>query len=95
MEFTKEKALVRFQYITIRNIIIVPLWQIPFSEGRILLGGDEYPLEYCIKDHLGNVRVSFEPTANNTITLTQKDYYYPFGLRVTKVHPAAKANRYL
>ncbi|MBI2418907.1 MAG: RHS repeat-associated core domain-containing protein, partial [Ignavibacteriales bacterium] len=48
-----------------------------------------------MKDHLGNVRVSFEPAANNNITLTQEDYYYPFGLRVPIVDQAASKNRYL
>ncbi|MBI2418681.1 MAG: RHS repeat-associated core domain-containing protein [Ignavibacteriales bacterium] len=72
------------------------LVQFPFSEGRVLpKGGGLYGYEYFMKDHLGNVRVSFEPAANNTITLTQEDYYYPFGLRVPIVDQAASKNRYL
>ncbi|MBI2418679.1 MAG: hypothetical protein HYV28_12415 [Ignavibacteriales bacterium] len=72
------------------------LVQFPFSEGRVLSkGGGLYGYEYLMKDHLGNVRVSFEPADNNNITLTQEDYYYPFELRVPIVDQAASKNRYL
>jgi len=53
------------------------------DEGRILYNEGKYIYEYELKDHLGNVRVSFADLANNgTITVTQERSYYPFGLEM-------------
>ncbi|MBL1214654.1 MAG: RHS repeat-associated core domain-containing protein [Ignavibacteriae bacterium] len=50
-----------------------------FSEGRVVNeGGFDY--EYYLKDHLGNVRVSFRGSAT-AAEIEQADFYYPFGMR--------------
>jgi RHS repeat-associated protein len=49
-----------------------------FSEGRVVNG----EFHYDMKDHLGNVRLTFRKNAANNPEIVQEDFYYPFGLRV-------------
>ncbi len=57
------------------------------EEGRVLVTDDKFRYDYFLKDHLGNVRVSFSDI-NDTHTLEpntevlQIDHYYPFGLQM-------------
>jgi len=56
-----------------------------FSEGRVLnLGSGSFEYEYYVKDHLGNVRMTFRyNTITAEIEVKEKNFYYPFGLTVT------------
>jgi RHS repeat-associated protein len=49
-----------------------------FSEGRVVNG----EFQYDMKDHLGNVRLSFKKNSSGNADIVQEDLYYPFGLRV-------------
>jgi RHS repeat-associated protein len=48
-------------------------------EGRVRYAGSAYTFEYFIRDHLGNVRVSFDGTGASAIA-KQENSYYPFGM---------------
>lgn len=51
------------------------------EEGRARLNAGSYVYEYDIKDHLGNVRVTFVPDANHSIAeVVQQNSYYAYGL---------------
>lgn len=67
------------------------------DEGRASLQGSAYHYEYNLKDHLGNVRYSFDkdPTSGAARRI-QEDEYYSFGLRKTPViYDFSNNNRYL
>lgn len=55
-----------------------------FSDGRILKEGTSWKYEYNIKDHLGNVRVTFSDDNNNGLIavaeLRSRNDYYAFGM---------------
>lgn len=52
------------------------------EEGRVRLNGNQLELEYFLKDHLGNTRVTFgDPDNNGIANLLQEDHYYPFGMK--------------
>jgi len=56
------------------------------AEGRIRPNGTSFTYEYFIKDHLGNVRISFDAYDNGSIIearLLQENHYYPFGMSIT------------
>jgi len=72
------------------------------SEGRIVLTQDNgsvlYNYEYNLKDHLGNVRVTFTANSNGTPTVTQTTSYYPFGMVLAQTNnfdADVLANKYL
>jgi RHS repeat-associated protein len=49
-------------------------------EGRVTLQGTNYNYEYNLKDHLGNVRVSFDRNPETgKARIIQRTAYYPFG----------------
>ena len=48
-------------------------------EGRVRYSGTTYTFEYFIRDHLGNVRVSFDGTGTSAV-VRQENSYYPFGM---------------
>lgn len=54
------------------------------EEGRIRKNGSLYHFEYDLKDHLGNVRVTFMPetgTPSQTVVkVLQQNSYYPYGM---------------
>jgi RHS repeat-associated protein len=54
------------------------------TEGRVRISGSSFIYEYFVKDHQGNVRLSFEPgtdaNGNMTAHLVQENHYYPFGM---------------
>ncbi|MCB0753140.1 MAG: RHS repeat-associated core domain-containing protein, partial [Ignavibacteriae bacterium] len=58
--------------------------------GRVLVNGSNFEYEYTLKDHLGNTRVTFDENS----TVTQENFYYPFGL-VTSSTLSGDANKYL
>jgi RHS repeat-associated protein len=57
-----------------------------FTDGRILLENNSLIYEYNIKDHLGNVRVSFIDSNNDNMIsndeVTGKTDYYAFGMKL-------------
>lgn len=57
--------------------------KIATSEGRLSPNGTSYSYEYDFKDHLGNVRMSFDknPTTG-AVRIIQEDHYYPFGMQL-------------
>jgi RHS repeat-associated protein len=60
------------------------------EEGRALNSAGAYTYEYTLTDHLGNNRVTFDPTHGKV----DENDYYPFGLNVPRVVVSPK-NEYL
>ena len=53
------------------------------SEGKAKPNEDgSFSYIYDLKDHLGNVRVSFKESSSGTAEVVQEDHYYPFGMRL-------------
>jgi RHS repeat-associated protein len=52
------------------------------ENGRIRKTASGYTPEYHLTDHLGNVRVAFEPNGSGGLTRTQEQHYYPFGMEL-------------
>lgn len=62
-----------------RNNVLISL---NTSEGRVEKTTTSWNYVYDIKDHVGNVRVSFDKDAATGLArLIQEEQYYPFGLR--------------
>lgn len=61
------------------------LTSFPTAEGRVLAVGSSFTYEYNIKDHLGNVRVSFHDNGSGVAAITQENEYYPFGMTMRGV----------
>jgi len=57
------------------------LTYITTPEGRITYNGSVYKYQYDLKDHLGNVRVTFDKGGGGSAEVMQEDEYYSFGLR--------------
>jgi RHS repeat-associated protein len=66
---------------------------IQFDEGVINVADGIYNYEYFLKDHLGNIRASFEPEGNGLTPMQTVDYY-PFGMLSLK-RANSSNNRYL
>lgn len=64
------------------------------EEGRALNMGGTYKYEYDLKDHLGNVRYSFD-IYNGGVRKLQEDNYYPFGKRKMPNTMGNPDNKYL
>jgi RHS repeat-associated protein len=65
------------------------------AEGRITLNAGVYKYKYDLKDHLGNVRVTFDKnTTTGAADVVQEDEYYAFGLK-SAVYDNSNGNRYL
>lgn len=53
------------------------------EEGRIIPNGSGFIYQYCLRDHLGNLRVAFDKDpATNLARVIQENHYYPFGARL-------------
>jgi RHS repeat-associated protein len=52
------------------------------ENGHIRKTASGYTPEYHLTDHLGNVRVAFEPNGSGGLTRTQEQHYYPFGMEL-------------
>ena len=59
------------------------------EEGRAINSGGNYTYEYTLTDHLGNNRVTFDPTNGKV----GEEDYYPFGLNTHRQQNAG--NKYL
>ena len=62
---------------TSNTIAVTNLEFFPTSEGYVEPVGSSYKYVYQYKDHLGNVRVSYD----KTLTIQEENNYYPFGLK--------------
>ncbi len=67
------------------------------SEGRASKNSQDYTYKYDLKDHLGNVRVTFQynwdsygtpPTISEFAEVEQVTDYYPFGLQIKRLVPS-------
>jgi RHS repeat-associated protein len=66
------------------------------EEGRVHLVGTALRYEYDLKDHLGNVRVTFDKGGSGSAALIQEDHYYPFGMKMDALsYDNGSGNRYL
>lgn len=63
------------------------------EEGRAINNGGIYKYEYNLRDHLGNVRYSFD-IYNGVKRKIQQDDYFPFGKRVSS-YAGSPDNKYL
>jgi RHS repeat-associated protein len=64
------------------------------EEGKAELNGGTYSYVYDLKDHLGNVRVSFDKF-NNAARIIQENEYYAFGLTKSGGYDNSNNNRFL
>jgi RHS repeat-associated protein len=66
------------------------LTRIATEEGQIVItnNGNDYAVEYYLKDHLGNTGM----VINESGTMVQETEYFPFGLAISKT---AGSNKYL
>lgn len=64
------------------------------EEGMIFKSGNDYIYRYDLKDHLSNVRYTFDVN-NGTLRRLQEDNYYPFGMRKSTGSPIGLYNNYL
>ena len=66
-----------------------------FDEGRIVFDDNNFTFEYHLRDHLGSVRVAFEPITSGK-TVVQENAYYPFGFTISDLSysHALSTNRY-
>ncbi|RTY77504.1 RHS repeat-associated core domain-containing protein [Flavobacterium sp. LS1P28] len=62
---------------TARTIPLTILEFFPTSEGYVESIGSSYKYVYQYKDHLGNIRVSYD----KSLTIQEENNYYPFGLK--------------
>lgn len=60
------------------------IYKIGTAEGRMSPNGGTYTYEYDLKDHLGNVRMSFDKNPSSGVArIIQEDHYYPFGMQLS------------
>ncbi|SDI06275.1 hypothetical protein SAMN04488062_12152, partial [Flavobacterium omnivorum] len=62
---------------TSKTIAVTNLEFLPTAEGYIEPTGSSYKYVYQYKDHLGNIRVSYD----KSLTIQEENNYYPFGLK--------------
>ena len=69
------------------------------GEGQIVKDGSVHRYEYFMKDHLGNIRMTYSDLgANGTADKMQEDSYYPYGLKMpgfTSLYSGYSGNKYL
>jgi RHS repeat-associated protein len=64
------------------------------AEGRVRNNSGTLVFEYFIRDHLGNVRVSFDGTSSSAV-VRQENSYYPFGMLMPQSLIPTQANNNL
>ena len=65
------------------------------AQGKAVANGNAYKYEYDLKDHLGNVRVTFDKSiSTGQAEVVQEDEYYSFGLR-RGLYDNSNGNRFL
>lgn len=62
---------------TSRTIAVTNLEFLPTAEGYIEPVGSSYKYVYQYKDHLGNIRLSYD----KSLTIQEESNFYPFGLK--------------
>ncbi|NQX37352.1 RHS repeat-associated core domain-containing protein [Pedobacter steynii] len=68
------------------------LTSVAHAEGRVRISAVNIKYEYFIRDHLQNVRVSFEEGANGQAEVRQESSYYAFGMQHAPVSKPGNAN---
>ena len=76
------------------------LVHLPTEVGRVNCDNSaeiKYSYEYFIKDHLGNIRLTFKKGSGSDPILLQENHYYPFGMQMSGQNSAIAAadNRFL
>ena len=69
------------------------LSMVKMDEGIVTKTNSNFVYEYYLKDHLGNTRMTFTPTATGPV-LSQRTDYYPFGLSYNQYN-SSTGNSYL
>jgi RHS repeat-associated protein len=64
-----------YQYTTTSGITTLKFF--PTVEGYVEVSGSSYKYIYQYKDHLGNIRLSYD----KTLAIQEENNYYPFGLK--------------
>lgn len=82
------------EYISGINYTGTAISSIATAEGRITHNSGVYSYQYDLKDHLGNVRVTFDKGPGGAARVLQEDEYYAFGLR-KPLYDNSSGNRYL
>lgn len=82
--FKNNVEISRYDYLRGKERINSELKHIYFADGRVIKTGTTYSYEYWIKDHLGNVRVTFADDNNNGLIngaeIRSRNDYYSFGM---------------
>ena len=71
---------------------------VPTETGRLTFDKSqgEYEYIYDLKDHLGNVRLSFKDDGSGNPDVVQQDHYYPFGMQLAGLSESfGNDNKYL
>jgi RHS repeat-associated protein len=74
---TTTDYLTGYQYSTDCQTCTTVLRFFPTAEGYVEPSGSSYKYVYQYKDHLGNVRLSYD----NTLAIKEESNFYPFGLK--------------
>jgi len=64
-----------YQYATVNSVTTLNFF--PTSEGYVEPSGSTYKYIYQYKDHLGNIRLSYD----KSLAIKEESNYYPFGLK--------------
>lgn len=83
--YTSNQVTATYDYIEGYIYLNANLSYLPTSEGKVRMAGSTTVFEYFIKDHLGNVRVSFEDNGNGVAKVSQENHYYAFGMTMRGV----------
>jgi len=64
-----------YEYVRINSVTTLKFF--PTAEGYVEVSGSSYKYIYQYKDHLGNIRLSYD----KTLAIQEENNYYPFGLK--------------